>query len=132
MSVYRSHIVGDAPRLQSRIATRFSDNTGALPSDVPSYRSHPIALVTQLLRDKDVARALTPRGAGPPRPRSRRKMPCSLQRRSSRQVHCREWRSAWRDPASWTVGRRNILQDDWAALSIEPAIGSRAPTACVL
>src|SRR5690606_3786149 len=50
ISVYRARIEGQAPALQSRIATRFAHHAGAVPQDVPSYRSFPISLVVQLLR----------------------------------------------------------------------------------
>jgi len=49
ISVYRSRIAGDAPQLQSRIATRFSNAAAVAPDDVPSYRTFPVALAAQLL-----------------------------------------------------------------------------------
>ncbi len=49
ISVYRSRVEEKPPRLQSRIATRFSKHIETLPNDVPSYRTFPLKIVACLL-----------------------------------------------------------------------------------
>ena len=52
ISMYRFRIKEQTPRLQSRVATRFSKHPETLPNDVPSYRTFPIKMVVRLLLSK--------------------------------------------------------------------------------
>lgn len=49
ISIYRSAVRGDAPALQSRIATKFYRRAEALPVDVPAYKTFPFKMIAQLL-----------------------------------------------------------------------------------
>lgn len=49
ISVYRSRIKEQTPRLQSRIATRFSTRSDTLLSDVPSYKTFPVRMIMHIL-----------------------------------------------------------------------------------
>ena len=48
ISLYRSRIKEQTPRLQSRVATKFSKHPESLPHDVPSYKTFPINMVARL------------------------------------------------------------------------------------
>ena len=49
ISVFRSRIDRGAPKLQSRIAPKFSEHPEALPNDVPAFKTFPIQLVMRIL-----------------------------------------------------------------------------------
>jgi hypothetical protein len=52
VDVYRNRVVGEPPKVEARVCTRFRPAGAALPDDAPAYTSYPPGLIPKLLGSK--------------------------------------------------------------------------------
>jgi hypothetical protein len=49
IDVYRARVVGDAPKIEMRLCTRFKPGGAAFADTVPSYRGYPFRFIARLM-----------------------------------------------------------------------------------